>query len=416
MTNRTDRKLDMQGLEQRQMMAGDVAAFVQDGELVIEGDELGNRINIDRAGGMIQVSSLDGQTDVNGSPFANLFNPQQAGNEFDRIRVEMGDGNDEVQFDLIRDNAASRSEIDMGVVVRMGEGVDRVGMEDWNISHHAHIGSDGFLHTNIRDSKFGDLLLVAGERTQINDVEVSGSHDEFFRGVALYEGNSQIVADGIKAQDIDVGLDADGRVTLRNLDIDNRVNINGQTGGERVSVSRSDIGGDLSIRTFRYDNPTPTATDFVWVTDVKVGDDLSVDTGTDSGRDFVSLVGSKAGDRVDVRTGAGADVIFLDRMTSGNDIEVRSRGGNDGVTIQNATVGDDINIYAGEGNDVVTVQDSEVKDRIWARMDGGDDELHLIRTSVNRLSLNGRTGFDELVLKDMVYDQIAYESFESILK
>ncbi len=86
------RKMSVEWLENRALMAGDVLASVRGSILRLEGDAAANEVAMtDLGGGRIEVKGVNGTT-INGSASATLERVHLG------IRVELKDGNDVLSF------------------------------------------------------------------------------------------------------------------------------------------------------------------------------------------------------------------------------------------------------------------------------------------------------------------------------
>src|SRR4051812_4522706 len=90
---RTIRKLGVEGLERRSMLAGNIHAEVNGGVLVITGDDLGNGVSVQQLGeGKYFVSGFSvngGNTTTNGNADGHVFSGAKSG-----INVDLNGGPD----------------------------------------------------------------------------------------------------------------------------------------------------------------------------------------------------------------------------------------------------------------------------------------------------------------------------------
>ncbi len=170
-------------LESRLLLAGDVAAIVRGGDLILRGDSEDNSVEVrPNEDGGLSVYGVDGTT-VNGSAdpvavFEDTVVP-------DDIRALLGSGDDRVRFEsmTVRDD----------VKVIAGSGADSVGFYAVDVigtlSTIGGRGSDAF---SLDESSVGDLLHVSmskGQDTIGIDASTVSGHTCLFGG----SGSDQIV-------------------------------------------------------------------------------------------------------------------------------------------------------------------------------------------------------------------------------
>ena len=91
-TRRSTRRLDVESLEQRELLAGDVTAFVSRGDLVVLGDNDSNNLTITEVGGTFTLTGIG--TTINGMAAAQNF-PGVT----DDVRIYLRNGEDAVTLD-----------------------------------------------------------------------------------------------------------------------------------------------------------------------------------------------------------------------------------------------------------------------------------------------------------------------------
>ena len=110
------RKLAFEQCENREMMAGNVAAAMYGDQLVIQGDNQSNSIEVSEIGNnVVQIKAANGTT-VNGATTAYFFNPS------DKINAFMNGGDDM----LIIHNNPGRTTTFNNVYINMGSGRDQL--------------------------------------------------------------------------------------------------------------------------------------------------------------------------------------------------------------------------------------------------------------------------------------------------
>lgn len=173
-------------LEPRQLLAGDVTAFVRDGVLLIVGDQLANQIQVSgRAGGDVLVTGL-AETTVNGESTAATF-----ANSFSNVTVALEQGNDEL--------SVSNLNVSNHFSVFGRNGIDRVSIANSNAGYF-HLaggaGDDVFELENTRSSGSTYVYLGAGNDTAVATTVSTG------RNFKVYgeSGDDTVVVSSLSAE------------------------------------------------------------------------------------------------------------------------------------------------------------------------------------------------------------------------
>ncbi|MCU0879503.1 MAG: hypothetical protein MUF06_17125, partial [Pirellulaceae bacterium] len=115
-SRRLQRRLFLEGLESRAMLAGDVSVDVSGGNLIIRGDNADNEITVTWvAEHTYEVAGVG--TEINGDTDVFL-----ARNVTNGIDVDLRDGDD--SFTLTGSGLPTGFDLDQHVTVRLGEGAD----------------------------------------------------------------------------------------------------------------------------------------------------------------------------------------------------------------------------------------------------------------------------------------------------
>ena len=240
---RKSRKLQFESMESRQLMTGDVMAFVANGSLhVVEApNQVGYDSNIEIAQvaeGVVRVTARG--TDADGNPRHVTTPYSDFGAEYvdfvvpGNLNVTLGGGNDVVQFSTVSPPKFNDISIDVGVEPTMQQ---------------------------IRYARWADITLSDQDLVMLSNFESNGS-------VVITTGSD---SDGVYLTDANVGADFDsasnltintgtGSDTVRlktlfgamqvmaNVDIQT-YRMAGEGGADRVYLERNWIGGELSVRT-----------------------------------------------------------------------------------------------------------------------------------------------------------------------
>jgi hypothetical protein len=119
----------MEGLERRNLLAGDVAVAVDDGDLLITGDDADNQIMIVQTGDEeYTVTGLDG-TLINGE------DEYVAEGVDDDVHIEMGDGDDAVEI--------VETEVPDDLNVSLGSGDDALSVQLVTVNDDMEVDGGG---------------------------------------------------------------------------------------------------------------------------------------------------------------------------------------------------------------------------------------------------------------------------------
>lgn len=162
-TKTTTRKLTLQMLQQRQLMAGDVTVQVSAGDLVVYGDSQSNNISVYQKQLGSSTWYVDGgykagfDTTVNGRKGAQIFR-----GVVDDIRIYTNDGSDWINIQ----NGRVRDEL----YVRTGNGNDGIYMTNVSTGRDVNVNLGGQPSQSLQDYIFmqdviaGDDILVDGSQ------------------------------------------------------------------------------------------------------------------------------------------------------------------------------------------------------------------------------------------------------------
>jgi hypothetical protein len=340
------RRLELEQMEDRRVMAGFVQAAISGGDLVITGDWAQNEIVIYKGANANQVvvSGLEtgnGPTRVNGKLLPvtlNGFTGSIVGNMNEgsdkvlltnlnvprSVVLNTQKGNDQVAlsngfalpFGTLNNGAAvpvGTASVHDSVVVNLGDGSDTLLIADTDV------GDDVVAYGEAGN----DNLNVVGSR--LNDYPRIADNMLFFPGT----GDDTVFTDFLK-----VG----GFLEVHDTQA---------TSGSTVVISQTTVNKDLNVFTSQYN-------DFVSVR-ARVG---NFNAFTYGGNDslFIQLPASLYNY---INTGAGDDSLFVADSVA-TIFTVDTGDGNDSVLAANV-VTDRVYTYLGSGNDSIGVQNSTVK-------------------------------------------------------
>jgi hypothetical protein len=289
------RRLNVESLEGRKLMAGDVAVALEGQLLTLRGDNLSNQVVVaQNAAGTVSISGQNGTT-INGLAAVRLVNPQL--NQLD-IRMEGGD--DSV---ILRGVTVAND-----LFVDLGSGNDRLSSPQLT-------------------------PITVGARATIEG------------GL----GNEVIRLDGITVRE---DLTIEGGLGTLNLNlnagaVDKLLTIVGDDANDSVSLTGVRVGDALSIE-------TKGGADIVSLIDVLA---FSAIINTDSnsvGADRVTLNRVTTIEDIGIFTGDGNDVVALTDVTSGKSLTVSLDSGNDSFSGTRVSVAEDAVFEGGAGIDSFT--------------------------------------------------------------
>lgn len=123
--------------------------------------------------------------------------------------------------------------------------------------------------------------------------------------------------------------------------------------------------------------------------------DLTIDTGDRADNIFLENVFVRHNLSVNTGNDDFTDVIDMHFMNIGNDTDVRTGAGGDIVRVSDVGFNDDLTIDTGSGNDSVSIDRCQV-DELFLSLGTDSDALTLRNTFGRRASLNGGLGSDTL--------------------
>ncbi|NOZ40314.1 MAG: hypothetical protein GXP24_08825 [Planctomycetes bacterium] len=336
-----DRKLSMQELEKRELMAGDVAVSLSNGVLNIEGDDAGNYVQVDQlSDGAYKVSgrySNGRSTLINGRYNDLIFKGVE------NINVQMADGQDQLNLngtgiptDLLKGD----------LNIQMGYGDDVVRVNKFWVAGDAQIDTDE-VDNSWNAKNQGDDLLTAKDFVVIGSLDVTtseGADQVLFVASsnnwnAFYEGFSLNTGTGTKAGDI---VDLQNVFTWKGIDI-NTSNGDDTFNGKAMMAYE----GNININTY-------------------------------DGNDNVTLLDSNMNWQL------------TDYDTS---VRINTGGDNDRVTLKNVDVRGSVLVETSSGNDKVEMDDVNAKEYLYASLGSGNDDLTVKSSSAGRALFYGGSNF-----------------------
>jgi len=271
----------VQLLEDRTLLAGDVAALVANGNLSLQGDAADNVVEVTLAQEGVIVRGLDGTT-VNGSTNPFLVG---SGDAIDgNLVVNLRNGDDVLS---VTGGLTVAGDIRFG----SGGGTDQIGLDDVTVAGDVSAYGHAISGVHIETSSIGDDLRV---------------HQHA----------------------------ADATVVVRSSDIADDLNLMSHSGDTAVLLEDTTIGDDLQLRTKRGE-------DSLLLDGVVVEDHLKIQTGPLA--DFVMLDGVTVGGWTRIRLQQKGDALVLTgENVFGGDFRADGGPGSDAIEIGEGSTFDGI--------------------------------------------------------------------------
>ncbi len=347
------KKLRIESLENRYLMAGNITSSLEGGVLTLTGDALDNLSFVNGTGVPNQIIAQPVATTIDGVAANKIFNGVTA------IVINANDGND--QFSL--QNVAVTD-----LTINLGNG------NDFTVTA-TQFGPNSVGVTNA-------LTVDAGAGNDV--IQLFRSFGGYDMTVNAGDGNDFIQTYSNSADQVTVNL-GQGFDTLNTayLTAFGVWTVNGGTESDLLSVITSSArdeaffnGGDAA------DNLAFNANEF--------RKDVELDAGF--GNDTLSFRNSIVSDNVFIRLGEGIDQ----------------------ANVQNNTA-DGFHLHGGTDRDVVTLNANAV-DLLFVHLEAGDDELTVTNNLVNDFALlDGGSGNNKLTRSGNLFEVVDIVNFQTIV-
>jgi len=217
------RRLGIETLERRLLMAGNVTAQLKGGWLVVTGDDLGNQISIQNPSpGEYSVTGSDGTT-VTGSPVAGVTK---------RIKVDLKKGDDTV---AVVGSGTAKFQVSGDVSIKTGADDDRIVIASLQAAGKVTLSSG-----NATAATGGDQVLVTDSEVGKNlSVNTGSGHDKV--GIGQGEPLDTMLADFLEEMELDgLGL-LPGPV-----DVQGKLSVATGKGNDDLMIGDCTVGGSVS--------------------------------------------------------------------------------------------------------------------------------------------------------------------------
>jgi hypothetical protein len=331
---RSERQLHVESLENRNLLAGNVNAFVSAGDLVVVGDNFGNNITIESAGAnRVQVRGFTDAnglpTSVNGTPNGLIFFEGVTRD----IIVNMQGGNDLVRITnlvtprhLLVDMGAQSDQLLTGVTTvgqnaQFGNTPSGQLFVQGDFRMNGGDGNDLLFQSAVIVHGVGHINLCAGADTwRVQRPVGSGLNVEYRNELNVIPGtgNDRLEVTGLRAERNFVIFSHGGETNanLISMDVFGDLRFFGHDLADSLVVSATNVRGEFRAATFGGD-------DFVEF--FGIARNAFVNSG--GGNDHVRFTDSRV-DQVFVQLGDGGDLLQLFGLLSVR-IDAFGGGGND---------------------------------------------------------------------------------------
>ncbi len=342
--------LSMQRLESRQMMAGDVSAYMENGNLYVleAAGQAGapNAVEVSQlTNGMVRVKGALNQggstTLVNGQTFRDFSIPTNS-QTTGHLVVNLGGGND-------------------SVTVGTGQIVNRINTISINTaSPNANdLGDADFVRFNRVNTRGGSNIFTgSGTDNVVIDNSYIGTNFPGYFAVNAGEGNDSVRF---------FGLTTKGNVNVLTAGGNDHIDVSSSTIGDGVGVDILSIYAGAGADTINFNTNGLGLTSVRGHVNIYAHDNIA----------------ENDADTVDVRS------TFVLRS-----INASMGGGNDTLAMRGVFAGDDIGVYGGAGNDTFNLTDVRAADDFYAYLGEGNDVLNMEYVGADELVVDGEGGTD----------------------
>jgi hypothetical protein len=351
-------------LERRAMLAGDVAAELIGGALMIMGDREGNEIEVTQADGQITVSSPTTVEQSATIPHISIAGTGDGTFDYYSFKVVAGGGRG--IFDIDFENFDTQLFLYDSLGNLLAE----------NDDHGDDRGSSGRTASLI-DYEFatgGTFIIGVGKWPSDNDGgQIAGAVQE---AGDVYVLHISLENHPLNPSGVDAVLEVESNDPPASAQ-----NVDGGGWNLDVGDDTTRINGLFAPATFQAAQVTDivftmaAGDDVVEVSQLALPGSMRVDLA--DGDDNLTAIFSQVGGDMMVESGKGDDVINLERMNVERNVSVKTGQGDDTVVNANSNVNGDTSIDTGQGDDEVFIEaffnDSTYAGDVTIQTGQGDD-------------------------------------------
>ncbi|MCL4202882.1 MAG: LEPR-XLL domain-containing protein [Pirellulaceae bacterium] len=394
------RRLAVESLERRLLLAGDVSATVKGGWLVVTGDDLGNQVKVEiadigEAGVSYRVQGNDG-TAINGvvdgvydSPVVTKGIKVDLKKDDDRLEI-VGDTDLDPVFQLNGD-----------LSIKMGDGDDYVELAN------AEIGGKTTIDLGKGEGGASIDLVTFGKDVAVKAGDAPGGEDPHVEiGIARADVTGNLTVTTGKTNDYIwlEGVTVTKNVTIKTGDGEDYAGVEGweeEPVGDDIApaeapvvdeVTPSLIEGKLSIDIGKGGG-------WMWLGDTTVKKDVSFKAGDapvfeDELSQGVDVFAATIQGKLTIKLGKGDAAVWLNQVTVDKDVSINTGDGDDWIAFEPASVDseEDLELFANGANSVLG-------GKVTLNSGRGDDLVAITSADVTgALSINTGDGYDTLGL------------------
>lgn len=360
MRMRLGRRLFVEGLENRRLLAGDVTVSRSGADLYVTGDNLSNTISIESDGsGGVRVNGFNDAnaqpTSINGTPNGTFQSASFSGSVF----VVMNDGDDQVRFTRLQVQTAS---------VNLGAGNDEL------VAGLQAVG----------ETRFGTSQAVRLSVAQNFNIYGAGGDDDI-RLQSVYVAGSSVIDTGEQNDAITLLPAVDGATladTSGRIDVGGTLTIVPGNGADTVSAKAvitganfviDDAGGPLNadLESFRSNGST-----YIYAS---------------PDNDEILIADARAAALMQIIAEGGSDHVAIRDTYAGN-LNINMGDGDDRLSLTNVR-GPRADLQMGIGNDRLALRQVDI-DVLYAFGNAGSDFFDVRGSKIGQANFYGESDYD----------------------
>jgi|GEM_PF-5590593 len=383
----SNKRLRLEPLEQKNLLAGDVAVSLVGGDLFITGDAGDNLVQVTHNDslaspsiGEVSIEGLFGTT-INGGASLDY---SVTGNIY--VDLSAGGANG-ISFGEDVFFSPDPLELPGDIIVDGGVGEESVGFNNvilqGNVALTDSLGGQGSALSLLETTVQGDVTHETA--SVLSDIVLTRA--TVGGDVTLVSEGAGLVQSVLEATDSSIGDDlkfvsdaASAETSFRSVAVGDDVLLYSGDGDDSINF---ELGSSAAVNT--------------------IGDDLRIKTG--GGNDEVILTEFNVGDDLVFRGGDGDDVLDINILDTGNivgdDLYVTGGDGNDELVVSFVQVGDKLRVSAGAGDDAINAESLTVGRSAVLSAGSGTNEVDVTElTGARSLTVLGR-GENTVTLSDI---------------
>lgn len=388
--SRDRRWLQLEGLERRQLLAGNVQVSVAGSSLLITGDNLANNAAvIALPGGRFAVAGVG--TTINGGagPFVTT-------RSISNITANLNGGDDALGLtnnaNAIFNHATTRLGVNLQTLLGVNAGTLQTLINANTTVTEFSLAGSLTVTGGAGDDVIGVIGSVGGSVVvSLGAADVGGGNAFGIDGGSLAAGNG--VVGGV------ISIVGDGQndvVAIVSTDVRSSVAVTLGGGANSLVVDDANIGGGLAV-------VGGSGSDIVNVVNSTIASIVNVVAG--NGPNTITLNNAST-DALTITGGSGVDTVTATRVAIRYGVSIATLDGNDPITIQDtlagrSTIGGGLVIDSGSGDDVVLVVGTNVAHSLSISLQGGLDRLTMRNSNIGlNATIDGGADKDIVVVEN----------------